>query len=121
MRPAAREHEVLLLIARGLSNAGLARVLVLEGSTVKKHVANVLSKLELTSAHRPSSLRTSMASPDQEPDARSFPRHGSIGGTEATSGPDGCPVIRQASSRDTEAASIASRPLATVSRWQAAR
>ena len=44
-----REHEVLLLVARGLSNADLARALVLEGSTVKKHVANVLSKLELSS------------------------------------------------------------------------
>ena len=44
-----REREVLLLIARGLSNADLARELVLEGSTVKKHVANVLSKLDLSS------------------------------------------------------------------------
>jgi DNA-binding NarL/FixJ family response regulator len=44
-----REREVLLLVARGLSNADLARELVLEGSTVKKHVANVLAKLELSS------------------------------------------------------------------------
>jgi DNA-binding NarL/FixJ family response regulator len=44
-----REHEVLLLIARGLSNAALASELVLEASTVKKHVANVLSKLDLRS------------------------------------------------------------------------
>jgi DNA-binding NarL/FixJ family response regulator len=44
-----REREVLLLMARGLSNADLARELVLESSTVKKHVANVLSKLDLGS------------------------------------------------------------------------
>ncbi len=44
-----REHEALMLMARGLSNADIARELVLESSTVKKHVANVLSKLDLSS------------------------------------------------------------------------
>jgi DNA-binding NarL/FixJ family response regulator len=44
-----REREVLMLMARGLSNADLGRELVLEASTVKKHVANVLSKLDLRS------------------------------------------------------------------------
>jgi DNA-binding NarL/FixJ family response regulator len=44
-----REHEVLLLMARGLSNADVARELVLEASTVEKHVANVLSKLDIAS------------------------------------------------------------------------
>ena len=44
-----REGEVLMLMARGLSNADLGRELVLEASTVKKHVANVLSKLDLRS------------------------------------------------------------------------
>jgi DNA-binding NarL/FixJ family response regulator len=44
-----REREVLMLIARGLSNADVAGELVLEASTVKKHVANVLSKLDLGS------------------------------------------------------------------------
>ena len=44
-----REREVLMLMARGLSNADVGRELVLEASTVKKHVANVLSKLNLRS------------------------------------------------------------------------
>jgi DNA-binding NarL/FixJ family response regulator len=44
-----REREVLMLMARGLSNADVGRELVLEASTVKKHVANVLSKLDLSS------------------------------------------------------------------------
>ena len=44
-----REREVLMLMARGLSNADLGRELVLEPSTVKKHVANVLAKLDLPS------------------------------------------------------------------------
>jgi DNA-binding NarL/FixJ family response regulator len=44
-----REREVLMLMARGLSNADVGRELVLEASTVKKHVANVLAKLDLRS------------------------------------------------------------------------
>ena len=44
-----RELDVLKLVAQGLSNANIARRLVLSQHTVHRHLANILHKLGLSS------------------------------------------------------------------------
>ena len=43
-----REREILALIAKGKSNAGIAKSLYINEGSVEKHISNILAKLELT-------------------------------------------------------------------------
>lgn len=45
----AREYEILQLIAKGLSNDGIAKTVFLSVSTVKTHVSNLYFKLDVKS------------------------------------------------------------------------
>jgi two-component system response regulator DegU len=45
----AREMEILLLMARGLSNHQISSRLHLAEATVKRHLANVYSKMDVSS------------------------------------------------------------------------
>ncbi len=42
-----REREILDLVARGLTNTAIAQRLVLSGKTVRNHVSNVFTKLQV--------------------------------------------------------------------------
>ena len=44
-----RELEILLLVARGLSNRHIAQVLMLSEATVKRHLANLYPKMGVNS------------------------------------------------------------------------
>jgi DNA-binding NarL/FixJ family response regulator len=42
-----REHEVLRLLAGGMDNTGVARRLAVSGKTVRNHVSNIVTKLQV--------------------------------------------------------------------------
>jgi DNA-binding NarL/FixJ family response regulator len=60
-----REKEVLQLVAQGLSNKAIAEALNLSAGTVKVHVSNILSKLNVSSRTAASvlALRSSLIPP----------------------------------------------------------
>ncbi|WP_155339846.1 ATP-binding protein [Acrocarpospora corrugata] len=60
----ARELEIAGLIARGLSNRGIADELVISQATVARHVANILAKLGFTSRTQVATWVVEHARPD---------------------------------------------------------
>ena len=67
-----REHEVLPLIARGLSNRLIARELALSEKTVKAHVSSILAKLGV--ADRTQAALYAVRPASSDPRAVSLPR-----------------------------------------------
>src|SRR5439155_22270805 len=43
-----RKHEIIALVAQGMSNKEIARKLLIQLPTVKNHVHNILNKLQLS-------------------------------------------------------------------------
>jgi two-component system nitrate/nitrite response regulator NarL len=71
----AREHQIVELIADGLTNKEIARRLYIEVSTVKNHVHNILDKLHVrrradAAAHLRVVEGMSFERPDDEPGSR---------------------------------------------------
>jgi ATP/maltotriose-dependent transcriptional regulator MalT len=62
-RPSAREVEILVLLARGMTNAEVAEALGVSGTPIKRHLANVYEKLGVRSGAV--ALRSGLLSPEE--------------------------------------------------------
>lgn len=63
----AREREVLALLVDGLTNPAIASRLCLSGKTVRNHVSNILTKLDVASRHDAAELaRSAHDSPTED-------------------------------------------------------
>ena len=69
-----REHEILLLIGRGLNSRRIAGLLGIAYFTVRKHRSNILAKLDMNSAAQLASYAAA-AAPSGQPDWN-FAQHG---------------------------------------------
>ena len=65
-----REHETLLLVARGLSNHEIAAELVVHDRTVAKYVSSVLAKLQLASRTQAAlyAVKKGLTNPNEDAD-----------------------------------------------------
>ena len=83
-----REYQVLQLIADGLENQAIAKLLFLSVETVRTHVKSILRKLPRATAHTPSPSRSAPASSPRGRRPRRGPRRAFARGTPRSAASD---------------------------------
>jgi DNA-binding NarL/FixJ family response regulator len=68
----AREREVLDLVSQGARNKQVAAALTISEFTVKRHMQNILEKLELPSRRAAAAFYTTAFTPDQTEAASAY-------------------------------------------------
>ena len=64
----AREKEVLVLVARGMTNREIASELILSENTVRNHLSHILDKLDLSRRSQAAAYAARRGMLDQEPE-----------------------------------------------------